>query len=286
MPARPVPADPGRDDDPARYAAEPEGPWWQDDEEDEPPGELTAEELAEVREAARDQAAEDAGTAAEITRLGGTLGLIAAAAGRRGPGLPGSARIRAGESCSRAAAFGAGMALDVMPACPELALAGRQEPQDDLVRDGHRGSQGHAIGHGCARPEPKSHRKRAGPAPPDGPDPPRGTSSTPSPGFSFTLTSQEGPPGGHGTWQLHTPGGGPDLLVTLDPIPTGDCDHRFQARGHDPGVKLRHLAQVRNATCTGPVCRRPSTQAGFEHNTPYEAGGRTCLCNGGPPCKR
>ena len=27
-------------------------------------------------------------------------------------------------------------------------------------------NQGHAIAHGCARPEPKSHRKRAGPGPP------------------------------------------------------------------------------------------------------------------------
>ena len=33
------------------------------------------------------------------------------------------------------------------------------------------------------------------------------------------------------------------------------------------------------------MCRRPSTQADFEHNTPYEAGGRTCLCNGGPKCR-
>ncbi|MGH3226304.1 MAG: hypothetical protein ACRDPY_47790, partial [Streptosporangiaceae bacterium] len=38
--------------------------------------------------------------------------------------------------------------------------------------------QGHAIGHGCARPEPESHRRRRGnrqaPGPPDGRDPPRG----------------------------------------------------------------------------------------------------------------
>jgi hypothetical protein len=61
--------------------------------------------------------------------------------------------------------------------------------------------------------------------------------------------------------------------------------HRFQAKGHDPGVKLRHLSQVRHATCTGPICRRPASQCDFEHNTPYEAGGRTCLCNGGPKCR-
>jgi hypothetical protein len=131
--------------------------------------------------------------------------------------------------------------------------------------------QGHAVGHGCARPEPRRRRKRAGPGPP---------------GFSFTRDGAHGPPGGYGIWRLRTPGGGPDLLVTLDPIATRECDHRFEARGHDPGVKLRHLTEVRHATCTGPGCRRPATQADFEHNTPYEAGGRTCLCNGGPKCRR
>ena len=64
--------------------------------------------------------------------------------------------------------------------------------------------------------------------------------------------------------------------MTTDP-----CDHRYQASGHDPGVKLRHLSQIRHATCTGPGCRRPAAQSDFEHNIPYEAGGRTCLCNGG-----
>jgi hypothetical protein len=169
----------------------------------------------------------------------------------------------------------------------DLAAAAARNPTTTwcvTVTDEH----GHAIGHGCARPEPKSHRKRAKrrePGPPDGRDPPRGTSGTPGPGFSFTATGQHGPPGGYGTWKLRTGEDGPDLLVTLDPITTENCDHRYQARGHDPGVKLRHLAQVRHATCTGPVCRRPSSQADFEHNTPYEAGGRSCLCNGGPKCR-
>ena len=62
---------------------------------------------------------------------------------------------------------------------------------------------GHAIGHGCARPQPKSHvrhrDKPGGPAPPGGPDPPGGTSGTPGSGFSFTASDQDGPPGGYGT---------------------------------------------------------------------------------------
>jgi hypothetical protein len=48
---------------------------------------------------------------------------------------------------------------------------------------------------------------------------------------------------------------------------------------------LRHLTQVRHAMCTGPGCRTPSARADFEHNIPYEAGGRTCLCNGNPKCR-
>ena len=47
----------------------------------------------------------------------------------------------------------------------DLAARRRGQPEDHLVRDGHR-RQGHAVGHGCARPEPKSQQetRRAGPA--------------------------------------------------------------------------------------------------------------------------
>jgi hypothetical protein len=124
-----------------------------------------------------------------------------------------------------------------------------------------------------ACPEPKSMRTRAGPGPPG------------ETGFTFTPAGGDGPPGGYGTWRLRTPGPGPDLIITVAPLTTDPCDHRFEARGHDPGVKLRHLAQIRHTTCTSPICRRPAAQCDFEHNTPYEAGGRTCLCNTGPKCR-
>jgi hypothetical protein len=128
--------------------------------------------------------------------------------------------------------------------------------------------QGHATGHGCARPAPKNHAKHG---------------NRDGPGFSFTPASRDGPPGGYGTWILRIPGR--ELLVTIDSLSTENCDHKFENRGHDPGVKLRHLAQIRHATCTSPVCRRPAATSDFEHNIPYEAGGRTCLCNGGPKCR-
>jgi hypothetical protein len=121
--------------------------------------------------------------------------------------------------------------------------------------------KGHAVGHGCARPGPKNYTKRAGPGPP---------------GFTFTPASRDGPPGRHDSWRLHTPG--PDLIVTLDPLTTDPCDHRFQANGHDPGVKLRHLSQVRHATCTSPVCRRRPRGATLS-TTPRmrRAAGRACV---------
>jgi hypothetical protein len=286
---------------------------------------LTAAELAEIR---------------ELTASASPLAPLVASEGRRGPGQPGSARVLAGESSSPAAAFGAGMVLDVLPACPGLALSADAAAGDD---DSYTGvSNQELIGvlcawerleariaarklaavaewcrrspaDGCEAQGPArmpeecdefaadelaaalagsraaaaglldlardlavklpgtSHSKRAGPGPP--------------PGFGFTPARRDGPPGGYGTRRLRTPGRR-GLIVALDPVTTQDCDHRFRARGHDPGVRLRHLTQVRYATCTGPGCRRPAAQSGFEHNIPYQAGGRTCLCNGGPSCKR
>ncbi len=87
-------------------------------------------------------------------------------------------------------------------------------------------SQGHAVAHACGRPEPKRHAKRAGPGPPPG----RG-------GFSFTPASRDGPRGGYGTWRLRTPGPGPDLILTIDPITTDPCDHLHEAKGHDHRLK-------------------------------------------------
>ena len=141
-------------------------------------------------------------------------------------------------------------------------------------------SQGHAIGHGCARPAPGSSAKRPKPGTSGDPDPPG------IPRFTFTPAGQPGPPGGYGTWRFTTGiPGQRDLLIEIGPLPTEACDHRHESKGHDPGVTLRHLVQVRHATCTGPGCRRPATNCDFEHNIPYEAGGRTCTCNGNPKCR-
>src|SRR5262249_30987800 len=113
MPPEPVPAEPEWDDDPAwtrpdpMTAAELEAGLDRVCEQDEPPGPdefgdvepFTAEELAEIREAAADE----------------LLAVEAATAGRRGPGQPGSARGFPGQSASPAASFGPGMPLEVLP---------------------------------------------------------------------------------------------------------------------------------------------------------------------------
>jgi hypothetical protein len=118
MPSAPVPADPGWDEDLTWLDRDPERQTWlaRAREHDEPPPEeeqdhdyepLTAEELAEISEAAADE----------------LLAVEAAATGRRGLGQPGSARVFPGESSSPAAAFAPGMPLDTLPGCAQLAAA-------------------------------------------------------------------------------------------------------------------------------------------------------------------
>jgi Domain of unknown function (DUF222) len=171
----------------------------------------------------------------------------------------------------------------------DLAAAAARNPRSTwcvTVTD----SDGRAIGHGCAQPQPASHHndtaKRGQRGPPGEHDPPGKTIDSGPPEFTFTASGQCGPRGGFGTWRLATGNPGQrDLLIAVRSLATENCDHRYESRGHDPSAMLRHLSQVRHATCTGPACRRPAGSCDFEHNTPYEAGGRTCLCNGHPKCR-
>jgi hypothetical protein len=71
----------------------------------------------------REIAAEEAACAVRAARRG-LPGGTPVADGRRGPGQPGSAVRRPGEFLSRAAGFGAGMALDVMPESWDESAAG------------------------------------------------------------------------------------------------------------------------------------------------------------------
>jgi hypothetical protein len=135
------------------------------------------------------------------------------------------------------------------------------------------GPDGRPVAHGCGRPPPRrpARRDHAPPAPParDGP--------------LYIPGDDHGPPGGYGTMRLD-PAGGQELVFALEAL-AGPCDHRHQAAGHDPGVTLKHLTGILNATCTFPPCRRPESQSDYEHSLSYEKGGRTCLCQAGPVCR-
>jgi hypothetical protein len=66
----------------------------------------------------------------------------------------------------------------------------------------------------------------------------------------------------------------------------GPCDHHHQGTGHDPGTLLRHLTGILSTHCTFPPCRTPDRTCDYEHSHPHHHGGRTCLCNAGPVCRR
>ena len=142
--------------------------------------------------------------------------------------------------------------------------------------------QGHAIAHGCARPQPSNHSKRE-----TGQPRPAGSTRTTTKTVRLRVHPHQPRRATRRPRHLdpHHPRQRTRPHLLPAPLTTENCDHRFQTQGHDPGVKLRHLAQIRHATCTSPICRRPAATCDYEHNIPFEAGGRTCLCNGGPKCR-
>ena len=172
MLASPVPADPGWDDDLAWLDRDPmtaaereasldrlceQDQGHREDEADEY-GDVepfTAEELAEIRQAAADE----------------LLAVEAASTGRRGPGQPGSARVFPGESSSPAAAFGPGMVFDVLPGCAQLAVAADAAAEDDRFAGV---SEAELVGIMCGWDRVEAHAaarklavdRRAGPAEP------------------------------------------------------------------------------------------------------------------------
>ncbi len=145
------------------------------------------------------------------------------------------------------------------------------------------GADGRPVAHGCGRPPP-----RAGPGNRDRRSRDRRDQGKQS---QADTAARDGPvyipgddPGrpGSGTLRLHL---GPlDLVFAMESL-AGPCDHRHQAAGHDPGLKLKHLTGILNACCTFPPCRRPEARCDYEHSTPFEKGGKTCLCEAGPVCR-
>jgi hypothetical protein len=126
------------------------------------------------------------------------------------------------------------------------------------------------VAHGCGQPPPRRGKRRRKDTPADDHGPP-GTGT-----IRLTI------PATTGTTSTSTSS---DLVFTLESL-AGPCDHRHQAAGHDPGRKLRHLTGILNQTCTFSVCNCPEQNCDYEHSTPYDKGGKTCLCQAGPVCRR
>jgi len=167
-----------------------------------------------------------------------------------------------------------------------LAAAAARNPDSTwcitVTGTGHR-----PVAHGCGRPPPRNRKRGRGR---------RGAAQTGEPardGPAWEPGGGHGPPG-TGTIRLNiaaltgnttgTGAGAGELEFAMENL-AGPCDHSHQAAGHDPGVKLRHLTGILNQHCTFLTCRRPHRQSDYEHSTPFDKGGRTCLCEGGPVCR-
>jgi hypothetical protein len=115
------------------------------------------------------------------------------------------------------------------------------------------GPGGHAIAHGCAKPG-------------------------------------HGPPGPAGTDPGGDPRAGPGpppwiSAMTITPLQTGDCTHPRETLAYQATQALRHIIEIRQATCSRPGCRRAATSCDIDHVVPYHLGGRTCECGVGPVCR-
>jgi Domain of unknown function (DUF222) len=168
----------------------------------------------------------------------------------------------------------------------DLALAAARDPRTSIgiiITD----PAGHAIGYARAR------KRRTGAAPPPRPGPhdmlwPEPDQPRPD-STAVTLTPAGPPPAGgygdqagYGTWILRI--GDLDLILAIDPIPGGACDHRYETRAYRPSPRLRRLVQIRDGECVMPVCTRHPRGTDFEHAIPWPVG-PTCTCNGGCRCR-
>jgi hypothetical protein len=137
---------------------------------------------------------------------------------------------------------------------------------------------GRPVAHARGTPAPRDPARRRTPGKPQ-----QNGNGPPGPAPPALTLIDRGPPGEYGTWQYEH--GDRMIIFTFEGL-DGDCDHRHQAPGHDPGVHLKHLTAVLHPECTFPTCRTPHHQADYEHSKPWGQGGITCLCSCGPVCRR
>jgi hypothetical protein len=150
---------------------------------------------------------------------------------------------------------------------------------------------GRPVAHACGTPGPHDKTRRSQARPGARP----GKARHGKAGHDRTVTREPGseqpvidkvaggPDPRYGTWRYRHRDR--EILFAFEHL-SGRCDHRHQSARHDPGKHLRHLTGILNTTCTCPVCRFPEHRTDYEHSVPYRLGGRTCLCDAGPVCRR
>ena len=115
--------------------------------------------------------------------------------------------------------------------------------------------------------------------------------------WCLTVTGADGLAAGHACARRGPAAGEPVLrwvaglrarLVLLETglLNTTECSHVQQSARYRPPAALRHLVCVRQRTCCYPGCRRPAVRCDLDHTVAFDKGGRTCLCNLAPCCRR
>jgi hypothetical protein len=140
------------------------------------------------------------------------------------------------------------------------------------------GPDGRPVAHGCARAGPvvrRGRRARSGPGPRAGP---AGPAAGRVSGTRDRL--------GTGSRAGPAPAAREHRTFTVTLLTGDGCDHAWEEPAYRPSAPLRHLVAMRHATCVFPGCRRPAAQCDADHTIAYESGGRTCLCNLAPLCRR
>ena len=147
-------------------------------------------------------------------------------------------------------------------------------------------SHGRPVAHGCARagPPPRQRRDKQPLRPPGAPE--TGCRDGPADGIHVRPAdgARDGPRTGTPCEpEAHAPG--ETWMFRLTVLAGGSCDHAGETAAYRPSPGLRHLIEIRHATCTYPGCRRPATRCDADHTVAYHRGGRTCLCNLAPLCR-
>ncbi len=139
-------------------------------------------------------------------------------------------------------------------------------------------AEGRPAAHGCASPRTRKDRQGRTRA---GPDRGNAARRAPREGSTTQVT-----PEGDGAARA---GPGWDVMAwnfTIAPLVGAPCNHLRETAAYQASPGLRHVLEIRHATCSYAGCQRPAERCDLDHTVPYDRGGRTCTCNLAPACRR